>query len=204
MAILYTRIQNVIELLRPKVRVDDTGQDENKMSLAMLKILIEQAEGDVELELARRYAVPLQTKDGKEFKLLPERPTKQVISTLCELKSIMRVMTTDFGKGTAVAGDKYYDGQKKIYDELMGKVTNLREHEGQKTFGQWLYPPLPNLMVNYFNTEADDGFAGEILVTSQGYGAFPGEQINNPSQNFWNGTLDNATDLDGRNGGDIP
>lgn len=204
MAILYANIDRVRTLLSPKVRIDEAGTDTNKLSLDLLKIMIEQAEGDLEIDLSPRYAVPFQTMDGKAFKVLPDRPTKQVVAKLAELRSVMRVLETDFGRGAAVGGDKYYEGTKKMYDELMGKLCGRRkDSSGNEMYNQWMYPPLPNLMKAYFNTESDDGFAGSILTTSSGDGGFPAEQINNPGQNFWNGEIDSDESRTGRGNNEL-
>lgn len=187
MAILYTKVNDVKLRLAGKVRfTDDPDTEPDKMPNALLKRLISEAEGDVEHDLSPRYIAPFQTIDGTAFSNLPERPTRDVIRTLAELKSVVRVLETDFGSGTAVNGDNYAESTQKRYDKMIGKL--LEKRPG--SFNQWAYPPLPSLRLNYMNEPADDGYAGRILVTSQGDGGFPAKQINDPSENFWNGDVD--------------
>jgi hypothetical protein len=68
-------------------------------------------------------------------------------------------------------------------------VKKLLEKKGDDQLG-WKYPPLSDLRLAYFNTKADDGYAGAILSSSQGDGGYPQTQINDPSENFLIGTLD--------------
>jgi hypothetical protein len=168
-----------------KVRFTESEDEENKMHVTLLKRLIDEAEGQVEYDLSPRYAAPFQTVAGGAFKTLPDRPTKELIRTLCELMAVIRVLETDFGRGTAVDGDKYKEGIQKRYDAVIGKLMERRA-EGELGFK---YPPLPSLMLNAHNMEADDGFLGQVLVTSDGDGAFPGRRINDPSETFFNADL---------------
>ncbi len=186
---LYVGFEDVRLRLIGKVRFTEDETDENKMPVALANKLIAEAEGQVEQDLSPRYAAPFQTEEGTAFKNLPERPTKLILKTLCELKAVIRILETDFGMGTAIDGEKYIkkvaDRYKAIIqDNILAKVKNS---EDQK---QWAFPPLPGLKKNWFNTEADDGYAGMVLVTSRGDGAYPQTQINDPSETFWSGVLD--------------
>lgn len=187
MAILYTKVNDVKVRLAGKVRfTDDSDTEPDKMNNALLKRLIAEAEGDVEQDLSPRYAAPFQTVDGEAFSNLPERPTKEYIRTMVELKSVMRVLETDFGSGTSINADEYMEKLQTRYDAMKDKQLEKRPN----SFNQWFYPPLPSMRLNYFNEPADDGFAGRIFVTGQGDGDFPQKQINDPSENFWNGDID--------------
>lgn len=168
-----------------KVRFTESEAEENKMHVTLLKRLIDEAEGQVEYDLSPRYAAPFQTASGGAFKTLPDRPTKEILRTLCELMSVIRVLETDFGRGTAVDGDKYAENIQKRYDAILQKQIE-RKAEGELGFK---YPPLPSLMLNAHNMESDDGFLGQVLSTSDGDGAFPGRRINDPSETFFNADL---------------
>lgn len=196
---LYTRVDRVKALLQGKIRFTDDSSDENLFQNGLLLVLISQAEGDVELDLSPRYMAPFQTDAGQPFSQLPLHPTRNYISTLCELLSSIRVLETDFGRAMISGGDKYAEVQQKRYDGMVKKLIQRKEIDGNVT-NQWFYPPLPSLMLNYMNTEADDGYAGMVLVSGSGRGDFPAAQINSPGENFWNGTID---DTDSRGPGSL-
>lgn len=182
---LYIREEDVRIRLVGKVRFTDDLEDENKMSFQLLRRLINEAEGDVEQDLSPRFSVPFQTDCGA-FKDLPERPTKEYLRTLCELKSVIRVLETDFGRGSVADADKYVEKLQKRYDSMKGKILEKKKDPERG----WLYPPLSSLKLNYFNTEADDGYAGMVLTTSHGRGGEPFSQINSPLESWSNGLWD--------------
>jgi hypothetical protein len=186
---LYTREEEVTLRLRGKVRFTESDDDENKMPLRLLRRLINEAEGDVEQELSTRYFIPFQTDDGKKFDLLPERPTKEFLRTLCEIKSVLAVLDTDFGRGTVVDGSKYAERLKERYDEMIKRATGRREVDGAETM-QWKFPPMTGLKLAVHNSECDDGYMGQIFNTSQGDGDYPQKQINDPGETWWTGTID--------------
>lgn len=182
----YCKLNDVKIRLIGKVRFTCDEKDENKMQESLLTRLIDEAEGEVEYDLSPRYTVPFVTDTDGKFDLLPERPTKNLLRTLVELKSVERVLETDFGRGTVVDADKYAESIKNRYTEILGKL--LKYRDGQ--FWQFSHPPLTGLKLNYMNAEADDGFAGQVLVTGEQFsGDFPARRINDPSQSFWNGDL---------------
>lgn len=180
---LYHRFEDVRVRLLGKVQfTEDDAEAENKMHIALAKRLMNEAEGNVEFDLSPRYAAPLQTVDGESFSKLPLRPTQEVLRTLCELKSVIRILETDFGRGTAVEGDKYTHSLSRRYKAI---VSRLVEHRDD-TIVHFKYPPLLGLRLATFNTEADDGFQGRVMNTSDGFGDFATSQINSPQENWWN------------------
>lgn len=181
----YITEEDVRIRLIGKVRFTDDDSDENHMHTRLLRRLIDEAEGQVEMDLSPRYAAPFLTRDGAAFKTLPDRPTKEVIRTLCELKAVIRVLETDFGSGSNVNGEKYKKGQQDRYEAITKKLLEMR---GEDKTG-WKYPPLPQLRLNDHNVEADDGYLGQVLVTSDGDGAFPKDRINDPSESFFNARI---------------
>lgn len=184
---LYIARDQVEIRLVGKVRFTDDLEEENRFPRALLDVLIDEAEGQVEQDLSPRYAAPFQTKAGAAYTNLPARPTKAILSNLCVLMACIRVLESDFGRGTVVDAEKYTESLQKRYDGILNDKILAKKEEHSN---QWSFPPLPDLMLNYFNTEADDGFAGAVHVTGQGDGGYPLKQIGDPSENFWTGELD--------------
>jgi hypothetical protein len=184
---LYIRNDDVILRLIGKVRFTRNVEDENRMPIPLLERLINEAEGQVEQDLSPRYATPFVTADGRPFAELPSRPTREVLRTLCELQGVIRVLETDFGRGTATNGDNYKKELKERYDATVAQLLAKKKDRGQDAAG-WAYPPLVDLSLNWFNKLADDGFAGSVIVASGSAShGYPNHQINNPAENFWNG-----------------
>lgn len=185
---LYIKVEDVEIRLLGKVRFTDDENDENRFQRRLLKRLIDEAEGQVEHDLSPRYAAPLSRVDNAPFAMLPDHPTKNILRTLCELLSVVRVLETDFGRGSIVNGDEYADKQLKRYNEILDKLLEKwPDSQG------WKHPPLTALQLNYMNQEADHGFAGEVLTTNTdptGHGGFPPARINDPSESFFGGSPD--------------
>lgn len=186
---LYISDEDVKVRLIGKVRFTDDMEEKGKMHILLLRRLISEAEGEVEYDLSPRYEAPFVTIDGGRFQSLPDRPTRNILRMLCELKACIRVIETDFGSGTAVSGDKYAEVLKKRYDSMLKQLIQRKGGEDDEQTG-WKYPPLPGLKLAYFNMAADDGFAGMVLSTSSGDGSYPHAQINDPSENWINGLPD--------------
>lgn len=180
---LYTRFEAVRLRLIGKVRfAEDAAEDDNVMSIALAKRLINEAEGQVEQDLSPRYEAPFQTVDGEPFAQLPIRPTQEIISTLCELQSVVRILETDFGRGSATDSDKYTKNLRARYTEIVDKrVLALKDDSYQN----WKFPPLPGMKLAIFNRAADDGYAGTLMKVDGG-GGFAAQQINSPGETFWN------------------
>lgn len=179
---LYVSFEEVKTRLTGKVKFDESGEDPNTMSAQLAQMLLNQAEADVEMDLSPRYMAPFQTDSGGAFNLLPDRPTKQLIKTLVLCKVVSYIMDTDFGRGTAVDGENYTKLVDKQYKSIVGRIIKMIGDEDDR---QWMYPPLPSLRLNYNNT-SDDGFQGQIYVTSEGEGAYAGDSVSDPSKTFWN------------------
>lgn len=186
---LYVKFEDIRIRLIGKVRFTSNLDDENKMSETLANRLISEAEGQVELDLSPRYAAPFQGVQGEPFNELPERPTRNYLRTLCELMSCVRILETDFGAGTVVDAEKYKKSIEDRYKEMVKSLLVRKTDGGTEALG-FAKPPLTGLRLNYMNEMADDGFMGQVLSTSQGDGAYPQKQINDPSENFWNGILD--------------
>jgi hypothetical protein len=187
---LYISRDDVALRLKGKVRFTEDEEQEDRMPIALLDRLINEAEGDVEHDLSPRYSTPFVTDDGLAFKKLPARPTAEILRTLCELKACIRVLETDFGSGTVVDAEKYSASIAKRYEAMVGKLLEKKKHGGEDS--GWKYPPLPSLKLNYMNTEADDGYMGQVLVTSRGHGDYPAGRINDPGETFFNATYEDS------------
>lgn len=184
---LYVTFDDVRHRLTGKVRFTEDDADEDKMHRRLAARLINEAEGRVELDLSPRYAAPFQTDADGPFKDLPERPTKEIIRTLCELMSCIHILETDFGKGSAVDAAKYTKSLKARYKEIKDDLLAKKTDAGVESAG-FRKPPLPGLKLNYMNATADDGFHGSVLIASgsEAHGNAAG-QINSPGETFWRG-----------------
>lgn len=191
----YTDPEQVKIRLRGKVRFSDDATDVNKMDSQLLNRLINEAEGQVEFDLSPRYANPFRSDDGSDaggpFRLLPARPTQEIIKTLCEIQSVLMVLNTDFGRSGSNDGTKYAEALEKRYEKILKQQLERRTYGGKES-GQWKYPPLPGLQLSYFNQDGDTGYTGQVLTTTttQNHGNFPQSQINSPGESFFNGVID--------------
>ena len=179
----YITFEQVRVRLISKVQFTESETDENKMNILLANRLISEAEGQVELDLSPRYLAPFQTSDGAAFGKLPDRPTKEVLTTICELQAVMKILDTDFGRGSAVDGSKYYEKLEQRYKNMVSKLLEMRDGYGSG----WKYPPMPGLALNFQNAMADTGFTGSVLITGVGgdSDSYPSRRINNPAMTFW-------------------
>lgn len=204
----YIVDQDVTLRLLGKVKFTDDPNQENYFQNTLLRDLIAQAEAQVEYDLSPRYASPFQTDDGAPYKAFSTiAKTDQriyvainAIKQLCQLQAVIMVLSTDFGRGSVVEADKYIERlEKKYQNTVNSRILAKKKIDGSET-NQWSYPPMPLLKLNYMNTEADDGYMGQVLSTNQVSPQYPQFQINDPSENFWNGILDDPF-IDPGNGG---
>ena len=179
---LYCKFQQVKLRLIGKVRFTENEEDGNLMPIALANRLISEAEGQVEMDLSPRYMAPFQTIEGAPYSSLPVRPTQEVIRTLAELQSVIRILETDFGSGTPVDGENYAKKLRERYKEILDNILALKDGSYQT----WKLPPLPGLRLNWNNMACDDGYAGTAYNTSEGVGDYAAQQINQPSANWWN------------------
>lgn len=191
---LYTRFEQVRLRVIGKVRFAEGAEedDENLMPIGLAKRLMNEAEGQVEQDLAPRYLAPFQTCDGLPFSQLPQRPTQEIIATLCELLSVCRLLETDFGRGTTTNADKYIEKLQARYNDIIkNRILALKADSYQN----WRFPPLPGLRLSPFNATCDDGYSGTPMVYSPSgeSDSFPSARMNDPSHSYWNITLE---DLD--------
>lgn len=184
----YTTADSVKIRLVNKVQFQSKpdSYEEGEMPNQLLCQLIEDAEADVEMQLRGRYAIPLRSKNTNRFADLPSH-TRRVIRKVVDLKAVMLILETDFGRGTHVQAEGYVDtnavNYKKEITLLLGKdmIGAGPEHERFK-----ISPPLEDLLLASHNREADDGYRGRIINTDAAPNAsdYASEQINNPSQAY--------------------
>lgn len=183
MSVKYADLKRIEYLLKSKVRfTNNVDEQPDRMPYELLEILTEEAEADVEHDLSPRYDCPFQTCEGAKFINLPEN-TRLYIQTMCHLKALMRILEHDFGKGSAASGEAYSDVLKKRYDTMKAKQLELKPN----TYNNWLYPPLKDLKRSQGNEVSDDGYDGEVFVTSDGRGDYAADQINDPSASIFTG-----------------
>lgn len=182
----YVSNKAVMDRLAGKVRFTTNPEEdgeENKMPISLLNEIVMDSESQVEMDLSARYMAPFQTSDGKPFSLLSERPTKQWIRTLVLLQCTIRVLETDFGRGGPTDAENY---SISLFRRYRGMIKDHMELKAN-SYNTYVKPPLPDLMLNYQNEEADTGFKGRVLTlnTEYGDGDYAADQVNSPSQTFW-------------------
>ena len=180
----YITAEEIKERVLGKVKFTDDATDENAVSSGFLIQIAEEAESEVELRLSVRYDVPFQGDNGEAFTALPQT-TRVQLQTLCRMEAVRRVLNYDFGRGTAIDSDGYYKGIHQDYETRLERLILLKDD----SYGQFKYPPLPGLRLAAHNTEADDGYAGRIYVTSDNIGGGAVGQMPSPGETIWNGQL---------------
>jgi hypothetical protein len=180
----YITSAEVRERLLGKVRFTNDPAEENAVSSGFLEEIIDEAEGEVELRMSVRYEIPFLCESGDAFDLLPSS-SKVQIKTLCRMEAVRRVLSYDFGRGSAVDSENYFKGLHQDYEARLERLIMIRD--GQ--FNQFKYPPLPSLRLAAHNSEGDDGYSGKILVTSDNLGGGAPGQMPSPQETIWNGTL---------------
>jgi hypothetical protein len=187
MQIKYTKVERVKQKLQGKVKFGAAGStDDNHLNPDLLNELVVEAETQLQLDLMRRYNIPLQPVNGGAFSSLPDN-TRVILTMMAELLSMIRILETDFGRGTNANGDKYRDSLEKRYQSLLKPLMECRK-DSQNA---WLNPPLEALQLSYQN-QGDTGFRGQVMNTSDmiGEAGYAERQINKPSENYWTGDYD--------------
>lgn len=188
----YVKFEDVRLRLSGKVRFQDSsGADQdNRMPVALAIRLIEEGEAQVEMDLSPRYAAPFVSKSKGTYDGLDSKGyTKNFLRTLCEIQSVIRILETDFGSGTAIDAAKYIVNIEKRYKKMLDENILAKPSDDTKSSKQWKFPPLLDLKLNYFNREADDGFVGMIDHTTRGEGLYPVQQMDDASESWFNATF---------------
>lgn len=176
-----------------KVRYSDNEADENKMQEVLAKRLIDEAESQVELDLSVRYFIPFKGICDEAFSTLKSNPeyigTWNIIKTLCELQSVIRILETDFGSGTTIDASKYIKNLEARYKDIIENRVLKKRHNAEDQ-QQWFHPPMKGMKLALHNKYGDDGYVGTVLDSSSGDGGYPATQISDPSENWFNARLD--------------
>lgn len=183
----YGITNNDVEVrLLGKVKFTDDDDDENRFPRKLLTRLVREAVGKVERDLEPRYETPFVHADAGTFDALPST-TKETIRTMFELMAVVRVLGNDFGRGTVSNGGEFKAEQERLYRDMLERELSQRQ---DGAVGQWRYPPMRELRTSIQNS-MDDGFHGTIVVTTRDdTGDLTSKQVTDPSQNFFNGTID--------------
>lgn len=195
----YIKFEDVRLRLIGKVLFTDDENSENRMYKPLAIRLIDEAEGQVETDLSPRYAAPFINSNGGPFSTIPARPTANLIRTLCELKSVIRILETDFGSGTAVDAEKYIKNIAARYKDIV-ENNILKKVKGAEDQRQFAFPPLPGLKKAWHNTEADDGYPGlgPLVTSDRGHDMdIMQDRLSDPSQDFFSAWFPG----DGKRGG---
>jgi len=192
---LYTNYENVKVLLANKVQFQTSPQVllDGELPNALLGALISRAETRTEQDLSSRYAIPFVSIKYGQYSLLPDH-TKRGIQTAVDLRAVVEVLMTDFGRGTHVNAETYYKNSLAEYngyiDILLGRN---REAANEKHDRFRFTPPLDDLKLAFTNRKADDGYKGMIINTDgnhHGAENYAEQQINNPAATYINRRLD--------------
>lgn len=183
---IYTTYDSVKVRLANKVQFETEELLDGQMPNALLGQIIVDAETSVEQELRGRYAVPFQGKSGEKFDRLPDH-SQRTIRQLVDLKAVMFILATDFGRGTHVSGSSYAKDTENTYKKQL-RLALGQDLEGEE-FGEKRFrrtPPLEGMRLSASNKEADDGYKGKIINTDshRDSATYAEEQINNPSRSY--------------------
>lgn len=190
---IYTTVESVKVRLINKVQFQSAPEPlDGELPDALLYQLIRDGEVNVELTLRSRYKVPFQSASTGKYCDLPDH-SRSAIRLLCDLKAVMLVLGTDFGRGTHVSADPYYKECKAQYKDQMLLVLgfdpeskSLGDTDSATRFRR--APPLDDLALAATNLEtADNGFRGKIINTDASRHdavSYAGRQINDPSKTY--------------------
>jgi hypothetical protein len=186
---LYTTVDSVKVRLAGKVQFQQDPKNiaDGELPDALLLQLIADAETQVEQDLRGRYAIPFTSKCSGSYDALPDH-SKRALRIVVDLRAVIDVLDTDFGRGTHIDGDKYSDPNKAKYKALIGTLLG-QDQEGKngKIDRFRRTPPLEDVKLAKGNTEADDGYRGTIINTDasrHGAESYAEHQINDPSIGF--------------------
>jgi len=183
----YTTVDSVKVRLAGKVQFqqDPNEIEPGELPDALLHQLIVDSETQVEQDLRSRYAIPFRSKTKNTFSALPDH-SKRAIRVAIDMRAVMMILQTDFGRGTHVSGDKYFESLGKSYEAYIKKLLG-QDAEGEKRERFRFSPPLEDLLLAPSNREADDGYKGMIINTDQNVRdavTYAEQQINNPATSY--------------------
>ena len=192
---LYTSYNNVKALLANKVQFQEsaTSLNDGELPEALLGALINRAETRTEQDLCGRYCIPFTSVKYGQYELLPDH-SKRALQTAVDLRAVVEVLMTDFGRGTHISGETYYKASMKEYEGYVDILLGRNREAANSQHDRFRFtPPLQDLKLAQCNREADDGYKGMVINTDVAHwGAehYAVEQINNPAATYLNRRLD--------------
>lgn len=183
---LYTTVESVKVRLANKVQFQSgTTPVEGELPNDLLCQLINDAETEVEQDLRTRYAVPFQSVRTGSYADLPDH-TKRAIRVAVDLRCVVMILETDFGRGTHINSEGYVKATSDHYEGYVNKLLG-QDKEGVSKDRYRYSPPLEDLLLSPTNKKADDGYKGMIINTDaniRGAEQYAVEQINNPAASY--------------------
>lgn len=184
-----TRLANkVIIQPKPHKASDLEGIEDGQLPYVLFLQLIADAETQIEQELRSRYAVPFRSISKGSFLALPYH-TKRALCQVIEDQAVLLVLETDFGTGTHINAEGYKASLQSRLDKRLELLLGRdREGASAKIDRYKNAAPLEDLALAPWNSEADDGYAGTVIVTGadyQGSTQYAEGQINNPARSFF-------------------
>lgn len=188
---IYTTIDNVKVRLANKVQFQSNSVTvlDGELPDSLLTQLIVDSETEVEQDLRGRYAIPFRSIRTGQWVDLPDH-SQRALRTSIDMRCVINILDTDFGRGTHVNAEGYKENLTKHYEVYIKKLLGRDfEADNDKRDRFRFSPPLDDLMLAYTNRKADDGYKGMLINTDQNHhGAedYAKHQINNPSKSYLN------------------
>lgn len=188
MDILYTTLDSVKVRLTGKVQFESaSGLLDGELPNALLVQLIVDAETEVEQDLRSRYAIPFRSQRTNQWADLPDH-SKRAIRIVVDFKAVLKILETDFGRGTHINAEGYEKDMKDRYEEQVMKLLG-RDLIGDKSEVKRfkVSPPLDDMLLAKNNRAADDGYRGMIINTdasTHDAASYASDSVNNPSKSY--------------------
>jgi hypothetical protein len=185
---LYTTIDSVKVRLSGKVQFQSGAELlDGELPNDLLCQLISDAETEVEQDLRSRYSVPFRSITKNTFDGLPDH-SKRAIRIVVDFKAVLKILETDFGRGTHVNAEGYEKDMKDRYEEQIMKLLG-RDMIGDKSDVKRfkMSPPLEDMLLAANNRFADDGYRGTIINTDSSRSdssTYAADNVNNPSKSY--------------------
>ena len=185
---MYTTIDSVKLRLVNKVQFQQKANVivEGEMPDALLLQIIQDAETEVEQDLRGRYSIPFRSKSTGKFADLPDH-SKRAIRMVVDELAVLKVLDTDFGRGSHITAEGYMENKEKNYDKQITKLLGRDKEGNSSPHDRFRFsPPLEGMLLAVGNMEADDGYKGRIINTdaSPDASTYASETINDPSLSY--------------------
>lgn len=185
---LYTTVDSVKVRLMGKVQFESPDQlQQGELPNVLLCQLICDAETEVEQDLRTRYAIPFRSIKVGTFLGLPDH-SKRAIRIVVDFKAVLKILETDFGRGSHINAEDYEKDMKDRYEDQIMKLLG-RDQIGDKSEVKRfkVSPPLEDMLLAISNRAADDGYRGMIINTDASQrdsSSYAAESVNNPSKSY--------------------